>query len=750
MTTATKPKKLKSWKKDTKPVERMIERSVVVRVVEGSEPGMLHAVIASEHPVERWNEDRQEVVREILLMSGLEFRDGRPKLPIVDSHDRSSVRNVLGSIRDIHIEGDEVVGRTEWARDAYSQDAMQKVIDGHIDDFSITADPLEVVEVPRGKIATFGEKQIEGPADVVTRWQPTDASLVAAGADIRSKVRRSYELVKRGITRAMSPEAIAQLVAKGMPSDLIDPEQIMAWVLGNLAATSEIETPEPMDMIESAEGTDMPEEEIVNEDMPVEEEVMNAKPAAAKARAAQPKGKPKQDPVLIERKRVSEIKALVRKAGLDSTTEDRWVSEGVSLEVVRTKVIEHMAANATNTGTSAGSDVRVTASGDDKFVAALTDGLLARCQQGSRVKRSLVGEKPADGASEFQHASIKRMAEEFLRRQGVATHRFSDPELARAAMGNRSMLERMGVRRDSAYHTTGSFANILLNAANKTLLAAYEEAPYTWTLWARQATSVNDFKPINRTRFSESPDLEVVPENKEYPEGAMSDSRESYSVEKFGKMFSVSWETVVNDDLDAISRIPAMHGAAARRTQNKKVYEVLTANPTMGDGVALFGAHASGTNTSGAAAAPSVTTLNTAFAAMMRQKGLNSDVTLNIVPRFLIVPVAYSGTALELVNSISYNAANNNEGVKNIYGLGGPRSLTVITDATLDANSTTIWYLAADPSQIDTVELSFLAGEESPVLETDWLFANDTYQNKVRQTFGVKAIDWRGLYRNAA
>lgn len=230
----------------------------------------------------------------------------------------------------------------------------------------------------------------------------------------------------------------------------------------------------------------------------------------------------------------------------------------------------------------------------------------------------------------------------------------------------------------------------------------------------------------------------------------MSDSRESYSVEKFGKMFSVSWETVVNDDLDAISRIPAMHGAAARRTQNKKVYEVLTANPTMGDGVALFGAHASGTNTSGAAAAPSVTTLNTAFAAMMKQKGLNSDVTLNIVPRFLIVPVAYSGTALELVNSISYNAANNNEGVKNIYGLGGPRSLTVITDATLDANSTTIWYLAADPSQIDTVELSFLAGEESPVLETDWLFANDTYQNKVRQTFGVKAIDWRGLYRNSA
>jgi hypothetical protein len=52
-------------------------------------------------------------------------------------------------------------------------------------------------------------------------------------------------------------------------------------------------------------------------------------------------------------------------------------------------------------------------------------------------------------------------------------------------------------------------------------------------------------------------------------------------------------------------------------------------------------------------------------------------------------------------------------------------------------------------SQIDTVEVSFLQGEESPVLENDWDMKTDTYIYKVRQTFGVKAIDWRGLYRYA-
>lgn len=750
--TTQKPKKLKSWKKDTKPHEKMIERSVVIRSGDGAliDAKTLSAVIASEHPVERYDDTRGEVVKEILLVDGMQFRDGKNQLPIVDSHDRQTVRNVLGSIRNIQAIGDEVVGTVMFARDANSQEAMQKVVDGHINDFSITADPLEIVEVPRGVVGEFGERKIHGPANVVTRWQPTDASLVAAGADVRSKVRRSYEVVSKGIARAMSPEAIAQLVAKGMPSDLTDPEQIMAWVLGNLSATQgvEMESVSGGEMIESAEEVAPVEEELIEnaDGEMVEEEVVKAKPAAKATSRSVDANKI----VLAERKRIKEIKALGEKANIERTVVERWITDGVSLNVVREKVIERMAANATNTGTSAGADVRVTQSSDDKFIAAVSDGLLMRCQQSSRVKRSLIGERAAAGAEDFGRGNLIRIAEEVLRRQGVATHRFSAPEIARAAMGNHTVLERMGIRRDSAYHTTGSFANLLLNAANKTLLAAYEEAPYTWSLWARQATSVDDFKTINRIRFSESPDLEHVPENKEYPEGAMSDSKESYQVEKFGKMFSVSWETVVNDDLDAISRIPAMHGAAARRTQNKKVYEVLTANPTMGDGVALFGAHASGSNTSGAAAAPSVTTLNTAFAAMRKQKGLNSDVTLNIVPRYLIVPVAYEGTALEIVNSISYNAANNNEGVRNIYGPNGPRNLVVIGEPVLDASSSTVWYLSADPSQIDTVELTFLSGEESPVLESEWDFKTDTYYNKIRQTFGVKAIDWRGLYRNAA
>jgi hypothetical protein len=58
--------------------------------------------------------------------------------------------------------------------------------------------------------------------------------------------------------------------------------------------------------------------------------------------------------------------------------------------------------------------------------------------------------------------------------------------------------------------------------------------------------------------------------------------------------------------------------------------------------------------------------------------------------------------------------------------------------------------LAADQSQgVDTVEYTFLQGEESPVLEDEWDFDTDVYKYKVRQTFGVAPIDFRGLYKYA-
>lgn len=412
-------------------------------------------------------------------------------------------------------------------------------------------------------------------------------------------------------------------------------------------------------------------------------------------------------------------------------------------------------------GTSAGVErIEVTANGDDKFYKAASDALVLRAMSGVSRQDPFKGRKPADGYEDFRYCGLNRLAADILERANINTRRMTARDIAMVAMGHSPTINRMrhnGIIRSDVYHTTGILPNILLDAANKTLLAGYEEAPFTWDIWARQGTSVPDFKNINRIRYSEYPDVTVVPEGDNYPEAKTSDERESYAVEKYGSLFTISWETVVNDDMDAISRIPMMQGVACRRKQNKTVYAILTDNAAMADGGALFNTTAQTTtgghaNLASSGAAPSVATLNAAFTSMRTKKGVDKQTIINVSPRYLIVPAALEATALELFTSTGRpdvgGDTTGNSGVQNIYGPGGRRSVEVVAEPQLDANSAVAWYMAADKGTIDTVELTFLQGEESPVLENDWNMKQDVYEYKVRQTWGTKAIDYRGLYKN--
>ena len=693
------------------------------------------AVVATETPVMVYDETRRQWVAQVLLMDGVRFRQSRNQLPIVDSHNDKTVRNVFGSVRGLAIEGDQLVGVPEFASDEESQKIKTRYDEGHLNDFSIDAQIIARKHIPDGQsYTTPSGVVIAGPAEIVTEWEPHNASICATGADPNSTVRRSID--REGITRM--DEALQAAVQKlGVPEGMTDPVQIITFLAGK-ASAGEVEMPE------------MPEvESMASEDKKPEGEAMRAEGEAAPEVPVEEKVQAEVARQLnADKVRRTAIINDVKLAKLERSFADSLVDEGVSIEVARERIIRKMAQQPLG-GAVEGSNVSITASEQDKFLQAAGAGLVQRCFRGGGVKRSQAPQ--ADGASDFANLGLYRLAELCVRRMGINPDRYTKADVARIALGSEATMSRLRIQRsDMAYHTTGSFANLLLDAASKTLRAAYEEAPYTWSLWARQGQSVDDFKNINRIQMGESPNLEIVPETKAYPEGQVSDSKVSYQVQKYGKEFTVSWETVVNDDLDALSRIPAMHGNAARRTQEKAVYDALLSNPTMPDGFSLFSAsHTSGRNiNSASAAAPSVTTLNEAFEFMGKQKGLSSDVFLNLAPRTLLVPLKYSGTALELVNSQSYAQSNGNEGVVNIYGVNGVRPLQVVTTALLDANSATNWYALADNAQVDTVEITFLNGEESPVLESEWIMSNDVYRYKVRQCFAAAVIDHRGIYGN--
>ena len=161
--------------------------------------------------------------------------------------------------------------------------------------------------------------------------------------------------------------------------------------------------------------------------------------------------------------------------------------------------------------------------------------------------------------------------------------------------------------------------------------------------------------------------------------------------------------------------------------------------PTMGDGKALF--HTDhGNLATGSGSVLQFSSLATARKAMRLQKGLDGATPIDVAPRFLIVPAALEATALQLTST-----AYQPETQANINPFAG--QLEVIVDPRLDAVSTTAWYLAAAPSQIDTIEFAYLEEAQGPQMSTREGFEVDGLEMKVRLDFGAGVLDWRGLYR---
>jgi hypothetical protein len=531
----------------------------------------------------------------------------------------------------------------------------------------------------------------------------------------------------------MDDSLMATLKGLGLPEGMTDLEQIVIFLAGK-AAGQAVSDAAPMGQVESMAGADKEPEEAMRAETPPTEDT-EKKVEAEVARQL----KAHDD-------RRKTIVAHCTLAKLERSFADALVDDpSVTVEIAQERIIRKMASQPLG-GAVEGSHIGFGESEQDKFENAAKAGFTKRCFQGT-VKRTAAPK--AEGANHFANLGVYRLAEACVRRMGVDPEKHTKKDIARMAMGHAPTLNTVKRGLADVYHTTGSFQNILFDGLNNTLRAAYEEAPYTWSSWVRQRQSVEDFKDIHATQLSEFQNLEVVPESQKYPEKKLSDRRKTYNIDKFGANFSVTWETIINDNLDAMARIPSMQGVAARRTQEQLVYDTFLSNPTMPDGVVLFSAsHASGSNiTATSVAAPSETTLDEGFELMAKQKGLNGSV-LNLVPSVLLVPQRYASTALRITNSLSFAQTNGNEGISSLYGVNGVRPLQVVATALLDNNNATNWYLIASNSVVDTAEIVFLQGEESPVLENEWTMLSDKYDFKIRQSMGCAMIDHVGFYGN--
>lgn len=294
----------------------------------------------------------------------------------------------------------------------------------------------------------------------------------------------------------------------------------------------------------------------------------------------------------------------------------------------------------------------------------------------------------------------------------------------------------MGMVGAAFTHTTGDFGNILSDVARRQMLRGYEEAEETFQRWTARG-SLPDFREMERVDLTSFPSLRKVREGAEYKYASVGDRKEKIALATYGELLSITRQAIVNDDLSAFTRIPRMMGRAAIRTVGDLVYAILGSNPKMGDGKALF--HADHNNLLSAAAL-SIARYDEGKTKMARQK--EGDAVLNIRPAYHIVPVSMESTARALL-AAEFDPTMAEARVPNpVRGMA-----EVIADARLDEQSTTTSYLAASPTQYDTIEVAYLDGNDQPYMEQQQGFTVDGAVFKVRMDAGVAPLSYRTLLK---
>ncbi|MFS1525634.1 ClpP-like prohead protease/major capsid protein fusion protein [Microbulbifer sp. 2304DJ12-6] len=373
----------------------------------------------------------------------------------------------------------------------------------------------------------------------------------------------------------------------------------------------------------------------------------------------------------------------------------------------------------------------------DKLLQALGKQTAAPVQSYSLVVQEGEGIKRMKADAE-NAIGMRALGETRREGNGLADHTLM--EIARLLMQARGVnlagMDRMAIVAAAFTHTSNDFANILGNTANKAMLKGYEEAAEVFPQFTATG-NLSDFKIATRTDLGSFPTLTKVAESAEFKYVTMGERAETAVLATYGKLFSITRQAIINDDLGVFTRIPMKMGRAAVRTVGDLVFGIFLNNPAMADGKGLF--HSAHNNIASAGGIHTAS-IDAARVKMAKQK--DGDAVLNLRPKFLLCDVADEGQArVALESEFEVGATDKSNTVPNSV-----RNIaSVISDARLHNHNA--WYLTADPTQHDTIEVLYLDGQQAPVLEQQNGWNIDGVEFKVRLDAAAKAWDAKGMVK---
>lgn len=408
-----------------------------------------------------------------------------------------------------------------------------------------------------------------------------------------------------------------------------------------------------------------------------------------------------------------EIRKLVSAAKLDHAVADALIDRGATVEQARAELLDTVLARQAPTVRHQRIELGDQLDAPEKLVQRMSEALTCR----------LTGAAPKDDARPYMHRRLVDMAAELLEARGERTRLLSpDTILTRAGM-----------------HTTGDFATLLTSTGNRVLLAAFEAAPNPLRSLARR-TTISDFRTKTTVKLSEAPKLLPLNEHGEVQHGTRGEAKEAYALKTFARIFALSRNALINDDLGAFADFGRAAGRAAAETEANVLTGLLTANggagATLDDGQALF--DSTHGNVAGTGTAIDVAALAAARLAMRGQKGLDGVTPINAVPRFLLVSPTKETQAEQVLATLAPATV----ATVNPFS----QRLELLVEPRLSGNG---WYVFADPAALPVIEYAYLSSAQGPQMASREGWDVLGVEFRVVLDFGAGLVDHRGAYRNA-
>lgn len=599
----------------------------------------VEAVLATENEVEVYDWMAGENVRERLLMSGVQMPS---QVPLLDNHVRWSLDAVLGSIRNLRVEGDRLIGRIFFARSEAAEHAWQMVRDGHLTDISAGYRPLDSVRIPANQTATVNGRTFAATTRglrVTTNWSLREGSLLAIGADQAAKIR-SDETTTHPEDARMHPRLRAYLSQHhSLRADASDAEAQRIYEGLNAqqraAADAYVAAPSPPPASDHGQRSEPPVQPPRHDPTPPGPQRSEPTPPAPVAT----EDHVRQAAIAAERDRVRQITELAG-ADVSAETRQRAIAEGWTVERSSQEFLRELRGSRTPQqppvqgpaihGRSLEADLNVRSlsaaliarGGDDPLQAHLYDG--RRGRRGERLT-----EQDADRGERFARLSgvdLCRLCAQ------LDTGRFEmDPEEA----------VRMAVSGATLNHvfSTNVYARIV---------AGWNEIPDSTGWCAAEPDIPNFLSQEDITLQKGGAELDKLPRGGTANDATMSDAHETFRLARYAKKFTVDEQDLLDDRLGAIMAMPFEMGQAARRLRPDLVYSTLLENPSLvADTTAVFHTDHGNLGTG----ALSTTSFAAAIQAMATQR--QGGVVLSVRPRHLIVPGALMFTGATILNGIA-------------------------------------------------------------------------------------------------